>query len=226
MDKSIGLVTLGQSSRIEIIESLNFPSDIRIEFIGALDGVSEEEVSNLVWKEGDEDLTLFTKYNGENIVLGKNKLVPYLQRAIDKVESKVSITTIICTESFPGIIHKKPHFKIDRMLLNLSKSIAYSTHNSSFGIFIPDPNKVIASETRWDMEGDARTVFLRPYSTEAEIREACKLLREKIESPQYLILDCMGFSTRDIEILQEEFNSIIICPMHFFRNHIIALFNG
>lgn len=227
MDKSIGIVSLGQSSStLGTLGKLNLPPEIRIEYVGALDNVGLEEVNGIIWDSNMEDLPLFTKYDGKSIVLAKNKLIPYLQKAINKVESKVSFTTILCAESFPGVKHNKPYISIDRILINLPNSISYDSTDYSFGVFIPDKNKIVASETRWDLIGESRTVFLKPDSTDEEIREACNLLRQKIKSPKYLILDCAGYGKKEVQILRDEFNGIVICPILFLRNQIIAMFEG
>lgn len=227
LKKRFGVVTLGQSPRPDLVENLNLPQDIEVTVVGALDHATPVEVENLEWKKGDVDLPLFTKYNGQSIVISKNRLVPFLQKAIDQLEPNVDLTTIACTESFPEIFYSKPTFKIDQMLLNLSKSIVVGSGNCSFGVFMPVREKISVAEARWGLVGHARAVHLQPFLSKTDILNACLELRQKIAEPDYIVLDCMGYGKNELNILKEEFkNSIIILPINYLRGNIISFFNS
>lgn len=227
MKKRFGVVTLGQSPRPDLVDNLNLPQDIEVRVVGALDHATPQDVESLKWKEGDVDLPLFTKYDGEPIVISKNRLVPFLQKAIEQLETTVDLTTIACTESFPEITFSKPTIKIDQMLLNLSKSIVAGSKSRCFGIFMPVKDKISVAEARWGLVGHARAVHLQPFLTKTDILNACLELRQKIAEPDYIVLDCMGYGKNELNILKEEFKkSIIILPVHYLRGNILSFFNS
>jgi protein AroM len=87
--KKIGVITIGQSPRIDIIPEMReiLGADVEILEAGALDGLTLEEVKKFYPKGGD--YILCTRMSdGREVVVAKRFIVPRVQKCIDLLSQK------------------------------------------------------------------------------------------------------------------------------------------
>jgi protein AroM len=101
--KQIGMLTIGQSPRDDLIPGLLeiFGEDFEIVEAGALDDLTYDDILGI--DLNPEDYILVSRMrDGREIKITKKFVVPRLQEQLDKIESKgVRLTVVMCTGKFP-----------------------------------------------------------------------------------------------------------------------------
>jgi len=101
--KKIGMLTIGQSPRNDIIPGLMeiLGEGIEIVEAGALDDHTLEDVKKI--ELNPEDYILVSRMrDGTEIKITKKYVVPLMQRQLDRIESQgVRLTVVMCTGKFP-----------------------------------------------------------------------------------------------------------------------------
>src|SRR5947209_6670310 len=114
---ALGLVTIGQSPRLDIRPTyeavLGF--DIPIIEAGALDGLDATEIASLAPQ--DDDIPLVTLASGHEVRIGKRAITPHLQQAIDRTIAKgAQVVVVLCTGHFEVLTAPVPLIEPDRVL--------------------------------------------------------------------------------------------------------------
>ncbi|MCX7920015.1 MAG: AroM family protein [bacterium] len=188
----IGLVTIGQSPREDIVSEMRLILGNTIEIIqaGALDGLAPKEIERL--RPNESEIPLFTRLNdGAPVIIGKNNIVPFLNQAIARLEQhEVTLIGLLCTEEFTGLT---PH-----RLLVASKTILHNTvnkfhQNRTVAIIYPLEIQTKSMQKKWAPLG-VQLLFIpfNPLDQEAEF----DVLLARCESPDIsiIVLDCFGYS--------------------------------
>jgi protein AroM len=101
--KKIGMLTIGQSPRNDIIPSLKqiLGEENEIIEVGAMDDHNLDDVMNI--DLNPEDYILVTRMrNGREVKITKKYILPFMQESLNKIESKgARVTVIMCTGKFP-----------------------------------------------------------------------------------------------------------------------------
>ncbi|HEY4388634.1 MAG TPA: AroM family protein, partial [Ktedonobacteraceae bacterium] len=172
--KTVGLVTLGQSPRPDMVELLRLSNTISTHVAGALDGIDLSGLKELLWHEQSEALPLVTRYNGESVVVANHALVPFLQKAVSALEEHVSGISILCTESFPQIRSSKPYIRVDRLMDEAIRKVCTRATGGNIAVFVPTPGQIVPAEARWSLAGYARACCLPPSAPEEVIQTVCR----------------------------------------------------
>ncbi|MBN2335698.1 AroM family protein [Candidatus Bathyarchaeota archaeon] len=101
--KKIGMLTIGQSPRDDLIPGLMeiLGEGYEIVQAGALDDYTLEDVKKIELKP--EDYILVSRMrDGTEIKITKKHILPLMQRRLDEIESQgVRLTVVMCTGKFP-----------------------------------------------------------------------------------------------------------------------------
>jgi protein AroM len=193
MNKKIGIITIGQSPRTDVVPEMAafFGEEVEVMERGALDGLTLDEVRSYSPEAGM--LHLCTRMrDGSEVVVAKEKLLPKIQEAIDDLNrEQVALILLLCVGEFPQFrstcLVVEPQKIVDRCV----EGLISASHR--LGIVIP-----IAEQEDWVRETfstltDAVTVTVAsPYAGEDDLIRAAKALNEA--ACDLIVMYCMGFS--------------------------------
>jgi protein AroM len=196
---AIGLVTIGQSPRSDVVPDMAavIGPAIEVREAGALDGLTRAEIAALAPTGGDEILvTRLT--DGSAVFVGKEKIVRLVEARIAALErGGAMLTALLCTGAFPKLHATRPLIQPHPVLLGTLRGLSWP---GRLGVLTPSIPHVPQTEARWRRDGfDAVVAPLSPYEEEdpAALRRAAEAMREG--GAGLVVMDCMGFrrKTRD-----------------------------
>ena len=206
----IGVVTIGQSPRTDIIPEMRriLGSEIKILEIGALDGLTIEEVKKLAPKSKSSTLVSRMK-DGTEVKLDKNLIIDRMQDCICSLTFKgVDLIVILCTGDFPEFHSDKLLIEPSKILYNV---VAALMKKGKLGLIVPSPDQILKIIERWIQTG--LEVFVEsasPYSNIDDIENAAKKL--KSNGVDLIIMDCIGYNEEMTEKTRKLTGRPTICP--------------
>lgn len=213
MKPKVGLITIGQSPRPDIINEMKKVLGKRPEIIeaGALDGLSKEEVLSLISSSGpSEQGYLVTRLqDGTVVTIPKEHIVKRIGAVLPKLESQqVRTAAILCVGDFP-------EYPFDGILLRPGKLIMQlvsSFHQKGKGVVvIPLEEERYNAITRWNLSHvDAKIKVLLSGSDSETIERLSEEIKE--EDPAFVILECMGYGENIKRSLKKRVNCPVILP--------------
>ena len=195
----IGLVTIGQSPRMDVVPEMAavMGPGIVVREAGALDGLSRPAIAALAPTAGDE-LRVTRLADGSPVFLGKEKVVGLVEARIAALEREgASLTALLCTGAFPKLHATRPLIQPHPVLLGTLRGLSCS---GRLGVLTPSVPHVPQTEARWRRDGfDPVVAPLSPYEEEdpAAVKRAAQAMRAG--GAGLVVMDCMGFrrKTRD-----------------------------
>lgn len=186
--KKIGLLTIGQSPRVDMTPEMEPLLGEGVAFIeaGALDSLSAEEIQAIA-PIGGETTYVSRLRNGGSATMSKAKVMPLIQRELLQLEDQVSSTIIVCTGSFPAIQHTKPVLFPDQILLNTVKAVI---GEGKLGSVVPLEEQKEQLARKWGSINNCSEAAT-PYAT-SDIESAAHSL--KAQGATLLVMDCMGYT--------------------------------
>ena len=196
---SIGLVTIGQSPRSDVVPDMAaiLGPGVEIREAGALDGLGRAEIDALA-PSGDDEILVTRLRDGSSVFLGKPKIVRLVEARIAALErGGATLTALLCTGAFPRLRASRPLIQPQPLLLGLLRATSWP---GRLGVLTPSVPHVPQTEARWRRDGfDAVVAPLSPYEEEdaAAVRRAATTMRDG--GAGLIVMDCMGFrrKTRD-----------------------------
>lgn len=200
--KKLGVLTIGQSPRPDILEELLPFFDRNIEIIeaGALDGLTTEEIAALA--PGPSDRLLVTKLaDGTVVHVAEEALRDCLQKKISQLEGLgAKCIFVLCTARFQGLRSKVPLIQPGNVL---NETIPKRSPQSSIGVLSPDPKQVEATRRDWHgIVNRLEVLTASPYGTASALEEVAKAFGQM--EIDLIVLDCMGYreeQRRHIEVV-------------------------
>jgi protein AroM len=187
--KSVGVLTIGQSPRVDVTPSIQHILGNTVDIVeaGGLDRIREDDLYSITPDKGE--VTYISRLrNGESIKIGKSKLIPLLQAELNKLEEQVSAVIMLCTGDFPTIINKKPLIYPDKLLSHTVKAIL---SKGKLGLVVPLEEQRNTLTQKWKSTGIEFCVEVAsPYEGSDKKRAAQKL---KNQGAELIVLDCMGY---------------------------------
>jgi protein AroM len=191
--KKIGMITIGQSPRVDIVPEMRviLGPDTEIIEAGALDGLSLGEVKTFYPKKGD--YILCTRMaNGTEVVVARKFILPRVQRCIDLLTKKgAEILLFLCTGKFP-------EFKSKRLFLESQKILdhfllALHGEQEKIGLIIPLADQIRQAKNKYRrLKGRIIIQAASPYATQDEMRLAAEVLKKA--DPHVIVMHCMGYT--------------------------------
>lgn len=197
--KKIGVLTIGQSPRIDVTPLIKQLLDESIQIVerGALDSLTEEEIQSIQPKEGD--VTYISRLrNGQSTKISKAKLLPLLQRELSMLEKEVNIILLLCTGDFPTIESEKLIFFPDKLLVYVMNAVM---KKGKLGIIIPLEEQRKSLMEKWQALSIPIAVEVASPYTSSDIQSAS--LRLKNQGVTSIVLDCMGYQQKHKEAVVE-----------------------
>lgn len=200
MKTRLGMVTIGQAPRIDVVPEMAELIGPRAEIVerGALDGLDRAAIAALAPKPGD-DILVTRLADGSSVFIGKKQVTPLVQARIDALEREgVGLTVLLCTGKFEGLRAVRPLVEPDRVLRGVLGGVRFA---GRLGVLTPSERHVEQTTARWTSYGfDPVVVPLSPYHgavPEGDVAELAEDFRE--QGAGFVLCDCMGFrrSLRD-----------------------------
>jgi protein AroM len=191
--KKAGMITIGQSPRIDIVPEMRevIGPEIEIMEAGALDGLTLEEVKRFYPRRGD--YILCTRMSdGTEVVVAKRFILPRVQQCIDLLTGRgAEILVFICTGHFPP-------FSSTRLFVEAQKIVdhfilALHGENERMGLLIPLSDQIEQARRKYRrLKGEMIIRSASPYASEDEVTQTAKELKKA--DPHLIVMHCMGYT--------------------------------
>ncbi len=191
--RKIGMITIGQSPRVDIIPEMReiLGPEVEILEAGALDGLSLEEVKRFYPKR--RDYILCTRMSdGTEVVVAKRFIVPRVQGCIDLLTQRgAEIIVFICTGLFPPFSSKRLFIEAQRVLDH--SILALHGEKERIGLMIPLNDQIRQARRKYGrLKGRLIIKAASPYATEDEVSLAAEALKRA--DPHVIVMHCMGYT--------------------------------
>lgn len=191
MSVKVGVVTIGQTPRIDLIPEIEkfIPRDIEIVERGALDGLTIEEVSQLKPKN-DADAVVTRMRDGTSVTIGKSHVLSRLQERITELnEEEVKAIAMVCGAQWPRFESRTPLIMPYELLLGFLSAVVIE---GNLGVMVPVERqlKPFGVEPFQELGFTAVPVAASPYGNEGKILDAAKKLKGKVD---LTVLYCFGY---------------------------------
>jgi len=209
MRKRLGIVTIGQTPRTDVVPEMAEVLGPGIEVLerGALDGLDIGAISGLAPGPGDDVLVTRLR-GGASVFVAHRHVVPRVQACLaDLDRAGVAVSAVLCTGPFPGLAAAVPLLSPDRLLLGVLRGLAWA---GRLGVLAPSTAHVSQTMARWRGYGfDPVVAVLSPYD-EARA-SALGLAAEALGGGEagVVVLDCMGFRRK----VKEELSALLGVPV-------------
>jgi protein AroM len=188
--KKVGMLTIGQSPRDDILPGLLeiLGDDVEIVEAGALDGKTMEDVKRIDLRP--EDYILVSRMrDGTEIKITKKYVLPLMQRKLDELEAKgVRLTVVMCTGKFPQFKSKGLVVTPSEILKGV---IEGSLKEGKLGVVYPAKEQISYAEKDFGRPGvEVYADYVSPYEPK-DVEGLVKRLKR--ENPDIIFLNCFGF---------------------------------
>jgi protein AroM len=195
--KRVGMITIGQAPRIDIVPEMRevIGPEIEIMEAGALDGLTLEEVKRFYPRRGD--YILCTRMSdGTEVVVAKRFILPRVQQCIDLLtERGAEILVFICTGHFPPFSSKRLFVEAQKILDHFI--LALHGANERMGLLIPLSDQIEQARRKYRrLKGEMIIRSASPYASEDEVTQTAKELKKA--DPHLIVMHCMGY-TQDMK---------------------------
>lgn len=215
--KKIGIVTIGQSPRRDIVPEMRrvLGEDVEILECGALDDYTLEDVERLERKPGEGGLVTRMR-DGTEVRVSHRHVDHLIQRCIEGLERRgVEFTLVLCTGGFPA-------FKSKRLVVYPSEilrgAVRGALRQGRLGVVMPSRPRTERLKRMEARQGQGRRSWgegvevvydgASPYGPEGEVTEmADRLAKAGVD---LVFLNCMGFNSRHKEIVKEKTGKPVI----------------
>ena len=195
MKARIGMVTVGQSPRADVVPDMRpLLPDVEILEGGALDGLDAAAIARLA-PEGDDEILVTRLANGSSVFVGKSKVLPRITAQIAALEERgVALTALLCTGTFPKLPTRRPLLEPQQVLLGVLRGLSYP---GRLGVLTPSERHVPQTTARWRADGfDAAVVALSPYEEHDAVALTRATAALRAAAVGVVVMDCIGF--RDV----------------------------
>ena len=193
MKKKIGIITIGQSPRTDVVPEMTafFGEEVEVLERGALDGLTLEEVR--AYEPDAGMIHLCTRMrDGSEVVVAKEKLLPKIQEAVDDLNRKqVTLILLLCVGEFPQFRSTGLVVEPQKIVDHCIEGLIGASHR--LGIVIP-----IAEQEDWvretfsELTASITVTVASPYAGQDDLPAAAAILKEA--ACDLIVMYCMGFN--------------------------------
>lgn len=208
MKKQIGIVTIGQSPRSDVVPEIQIHLGDHVTVIehGALDGLELAEVKEYAPEPGM--LPLVTRMrDGTEVVVAKEKLLPRLNDVMAVLDNKgVDMILLLCNGDFPVFNTRCLVIEPQRLVDGCLAGLLRERHR--LGVLVPVPEQINWVRQRLEVVNPNLTVAVAsPYEGQKPLEAACQRFRD--EGCDLIVLYCMGFNRQ----LGIKVRALCSCPV-------------
>ena len=190
--KKIGMLTIGQSPRTDILPGLReiLGEDVEIVEAGALDGKTMEDVRKIPLRA--EDYILVSRMrDGTEIRITKKYVLPLMQEKLDWLEAQgIRLTVVMCTGKFPQFRSKGLVVTPAEILRGVMEGCL---KEGRLGVVYPAAEQMQMAAKDWGRPGvEVYADTVSPYKPK-DVEGLCERLAE--QKLDLILLNCFGFPT-------------------------------
>lgn len=198
----IGMVSIGQSPRPDIISIFQemWGEQAEIVEVGALDGLTHDEVKRMAPNQGD-DVLVVKMADGQQYIVGRRYLIPRIQACADTLVSEdITAAILLCTGDFRAFRCPVP-FIIPQKIVDNTVSALVSA-GQVVGVMIPTGEQQKQMRRNLACNGIV-PVFASasPHNGEEGIIEAAHQLKRY--DVNLIVMHCFGYTRRMRGLVQE-----------------------
>lgn len=195
----IGAVTIGQSPRVDVTPDIMpiFGDEVELLQMGALDGLSKEDIAAMVPREGD--YILVSRLNdGSFAKFSESYIAERMQQCVTALEEQGAVVIMVmCAGEFPLFKARVPVIYPGKVLDGLAAAL---TPRKRLIVITPDEQQLSQAYRHWGPVMDEIYPFAaNPYGPMSEVEEAAA--KAKDVEADLVVMDCIGFSVKAKEIL-------------------------
>ncbi|GAK58037.1 AroM family protein [Candidatus Vecturithrix granuli] len=194
MKPKIGTITIGQSPRVDVIPEIRplIGCDVEILEMGALDGLSLEDVQSAYTPQAGDYILHTRMRDGTAVTIGKHAILPLMQACVDALtQQQVDLIVLLCTGHFPEFRSSVLLIEPQKITDNLIMALTGTQHK--VGILIPLAEQVTQAKSHLSNATDNVIVVpASPYTSSNEITLAAEQLRQ--EQVELSVLHCIGYT--------------------------------
>ena len=206
----LGIITIGQSPRIDLTEDLTTILSKKITIVerGVLDNFTYEEVIDGFKPSKKESILVSRMKDGRQVILSEKKITESMQNCIIELEKDVDIILILCTGRFPKYKHDKPLLIPQEILHSVVSKLS---NGKEIGVIVPKDEQINAIRNWWQESGvKVQIKSASPYEDTEDIEIVSKHFKDK--DIEYIVLDCMGYSQGMKAIVRTYSEKMVILP--------------
>ena len=220
----IGILTIGQSPRVDVIPDVVNVLGNEIEIIehGILDKFTEEEAISNLYPEENDTVLVSRLRTGREIKMAEDKVYTLVQEYISLMESEnIQNVLLLCTGKFPDFKFNGILIKPFDIVHSVVKSLA---NDRKIGLIVPNEDQICSSTKFWSETGvGVLAKSASPYDEDVEkLIEVSERFRD--EDVSFIVLDCMGYSVKMKKIVQERSGKPVILSRTIVARVIKELF--
>jgi len=190
--KKIGMLTIGQSPRDDILPGIKEILGKNVEIIeaGALDGKTMEDVKKIPLRM--EDYILVSRMrDGTEIKITKKYILPLMQEKLDWLEAQgIRLTVVMCTGNFPQFKSKGLVVTPKEILKGVLEG---SLKEGRLGVVYPTAEQIPIGEKEWSRPSvKVYSDTVSPYDPK-DVEGLCNRLAA--QNLDLILLNCFGFPT-------------------------------
>lgn len=207
---TVGVLTVGQTPRVDIMPALGSAVGLRVELIewGALDGLTAEQIDAIVPADNDDAL-IARLADGSETVIGKAAISRRLQSGIDQLQKRVDALTVLCSGTFPPFRSEKPLLNVDR-ILRLSTEAVFQS--GRLGVLIPITEQEEVNRRFWTpVTSDIDIFVASPYQEPAVIDAAGRYFSQR--GCTLIVGNCMGYGLAVKQRISEITKTPVFTPL-------------
>ncbi len=189
MMRAVTFVTIGQTPRTDLVPELaaRLPSGVRVEEVGALDGMDARAIAAHAPGTGDERLVTRLA-DGRQAVVSKAWMQRRLQEILDGREADPSaVVVLLCTGEFSGL--RAPGLFLDAQHLVDHGVAALCSGMRRIGVILPLAEQEDEFHYRPGPEQELRTTFASPYEGDRFDAAGAELAGCDV-----IVMHCMGYT--------------------------------
>jgi protein AroM len=196
----LGLVTIGQSPRVDVLPDI-LPVLEGREWVehGALDRADARELAEIAPHEGETPLVSRMR-DGSRVTMAHARVLPLIVDAVARAAADgADAALLMCTGRFEPFDAPIPVHAAEPLAQERTVRTA-----SGFGVLSPIPEQLADAALRWERRAGAAVPVAAadPYTaTEGEIAQGARRLAARGVSS--IVLDCFGYSSRMAAIVED-----------------------
>ncbi len=202
MSRRLGLVTIGQAPRDDIVPGMleYLPAGTKVMQAGGLDGLDKDEIVKMAPGAG-EYVLISRLADGSSAVMARRHVLPLLEGAVSRLQEQgADLVAVLCTGTFPDLQTRGLLVEPERIFHAACAGVVAKLR---LGALIPLPEQVPQAERRWREAGvDAVVRHASPYGPVERIAAAARELRSA--GAAVVALDCFGFTEPMRKVVRRE----------------------
>ena len=221
-NSTLGLLTLGQSPRNDIVPTLRaiLGDSIGVLEAGGLDALSPDALGDFAPREGERGIETRLA-SGAPILVAKARLLPCLVKAFGRLQNTCARVLLLCSGEFPDLVPLCPGLiQPARALRSIVGSLA---SNSVLGIVGP-ASDMDAAPAQWGpFAARVTCAAASPYGPSRALGEASVRLRS--EGADLIFLDDMAFTEEQRLLAASASGLPILCASTLTARFLFELYS-